>query len=125
MKGIYQIKRTQEPEYKYSAFKKYCNKLIGLLKINRQSHYQNYFNENNKNSRTLWQEINKIIYSGKTHKTNSPSSISVDNGYKYHKWQSTLISILLESKNLQKGIPPTKTHFSDFSKDTNQSSLFI
>ena len=35
----------QEPEYKYSAFKKYHNKLIGILKISRQSHYQNYFKE--------------------------------------------------------------------------------
>ena len=44
-----------------------------------QSHYQNYFNGNNKNSRALWQEINEIIYSEKTHKTNSPSPIFLGN----------------------------------------------
>ena len=44
-----------------------------------QSHYQNYFNGNNKNPRALWQEINEIIYSEKTQKTNSPSPIFVDN----------------------------------------------
>ena len=59
--------------------KKYRNKLIGVLKISRQSLYQNYFNENKKNSIALWQGINQMIYSKKAHKTNSPSSLSVDN----------------------------------------------
>ena len=44
-----------------------------------QSHYQNYFNESKKNSRALWQGINEIIYSKKAHKTDSPSSLLVDN----------------------------------------------
>ena len=59
--------------------KKYRNKLIGLLKISSQSHYQNYFNENKKKLRALWQGINEIIYSKEAHETNSPSSLLVDN----------------------------------------------
>ena len=57
----------------------YRNKLIGLLKISRQSQYQNYFNENKKTSGALWQGNNEIIYSKKAHKTNSPSSLLVGN----------------------------------------------
>ena len=41
-------KIPQEREYKYSAFEKYRNKRTGLFKISRQSHFQNYFNENKK-----------------------------------------------------------------------------
>ena len=78
-KKFIRSKIPQERESKYSAFKKYRNKLIGLLKISRQSHYQNYFNENKKNSRALWQGINEIINSKKADKTNSPSSLLVHN----------------------------------------------
>ena len=41
--------------------------------------YQNYFNENKKNSGALWQGINEIIYFKKAHKTISPSSLLVGN----------------------------------------------
>ena len=78
-KEFFRPKVPQELECKYSAFTKYRNKLIGLLKINMQSHYQNYFSESKKNSRALWQGINEIIYSKKAHKTDSPSSLLVDN----------------------------------------------
>ena len=41
--------------------------------------YQNYFNENKKNSGALWRGINEIIYFKKAHKTISPSSLLVGN----------------------------------------------
>ena len=69
-KEFIRSKIPQERECKYSAFKKYRNKIIGLLKISRQSYYKNYFKENKKNSRTLWQGINEIAHSKKIHKTN-------------------------------------------------------
>ena len=59
----------QERGCKYSNFKKYRNKLIEILKISKQSYYQNYFNKDKQNSRALWQGINEIIYSEKAHKT--------------------------------------------------------
>ena len=107
--------------------KKYCKKLIGLLKI-RQSHHQNYFNEDKKNSRALWQGINKIIYSKTAHKTKTPSSLLVDNE------TITNIPQITEhfnqyftstGKNLQKRVPPTRRHFSDYLKDPNQNNFFI
>ena len=47
-KEFIRSKIRQECEYKYSAFKKYRNKITGLLKISRQSYYENSFNENKK-----------------------------------------------------------------------------
>ena len=104
----------QECQYKYSAFKKYHQKLIGLLKIIRQSHYQNCFNENKKNSRALWPGINEVIYSKKAHKTNRPSSLLV-----YNKTVTNIQQMAEDfnqyftsiGKNLQKSILPTKRHF--------------
>ena len=58
-KEFIRSKIPQEREYKWSAFNKYRNKLIGLLKISRQPHYQNYFNGSKKNSRALWQALHK------------------------------------------------------------------
>ena len=52
-KEFIRSKIPQECEHKYSAFKKYRNKLIGLLKISRQSHYQHYFNENEKKFKSI------------------------------------------------------------------------
>ena len=69
-KEFIRSKIPQERECKYSAFKRYPNKSIGLLKISRQSYYKNYFKENKKNSRSLWQGINEIVHSKKTQKTN-------------------------------------------------------
>ena len=109
--------------------KKYRNKLIGILKISRQSLNQNYFNENNKNSRASWQGISEIIYSKikKAHKTNSPSSLLVDNETIANIPQMTEHFnqyFTSTGKNLQKSIPPTKRHFSDYLKNPNQNFLF-
>ena len=69
-----------------------------------------------KNSRALWQGINEIIYSKKAHKTNSPSSLLVDNeilsnlpqmAEHFNQYFNSI------GKNLQKSIPTTKRHFSD------------
>ena len=49
-----------------AAFKKYQNKIPDLLRISRQSHYQEYFSDNKKNAKALWQEIHEIIYSKKS-----------------------------------------------------------
>ena len=90
--------------------------------------YQNYFNENKKNSGALWQGINEIIYFKKAHKTISPSSLLVGNETITNITQMTehfnqyFTSI---GKTLhQKSIPATKRHFSEYLKDPNQNSFF-
>ena len=76
----------------------------------------------------MWQGINEIIYSKKAHKTKSPSSLLVNNEtitnipQMAEHFNQYFTSI---GKNLQKSIPPTKRHFSDYLKDPEQSSFFI
>ena len=82
----------------------------------------------NKNSRALLQGIIEIIYSKKANKTNSPSSLIVYNEtitnipQMAEHFNQYFTSI---GKNLQKNIPPSKRHFSDYLKDPKQSSFSI
>ena len=53
-------------------------KIIDLLRVNRKRCYQKYFEENKKSSRALWQGIHDIVYSKKSKKNNTPSSLLID-----------------------------------------------
>ena len=63
---------------KQILYKRYHNKILDLLKITKEAYYKKFFQENRKNSWTLWSGISEIIYSKKSSKTTLPSSISVE-----------------------------------------------
>ena len=52
-KQFIKSKNNQTRKIKPATFKNYQKKLTVLLRISRQSHYQQYFNDNKKNSKTL------------------------------------------------------------------------
>ena len=60
-------------QIKEKSFKKYRNKIVDLIKINRKSQYQKFFVENKRNSKAIWQGIHDIIYSKKSNRINTPS----------------------------------------------------
>ena len=70
----------------------------------------------------------KLCILKKAHKTNSPSSLLVDNEtitnipQMAEHFNQYFTSI---GKTLQKSIPPTKRQFSDYLKDSNQNRFFI
>ena len=68
-------KNIQLCQIKKPSFKKYHNKIGDLIKINRKSHCQKFFEENNRNSKAISQEIHNIIYSKKGNRINTPSSL--------------------------------------------------
>ena len=53
-------KNIQLCQIKENSFKKCCNKVVDLIKINRKSHYQKFFEGNKRNSKAIWQEIYNI-----------------------------------------------------------------
>ena len=53
IKQFIKSKNNQTHKIKPAAFKNYQKKLTVLLQISRQSHYQQYFNNKKKNSKTL------------------------------------------------------------------------
>ena len=48
------------------------------MKTSKQAHYYKYFEENKKNCRALWIEINKIVYSKIKKKKKFPSFLNQD-----------------------------------------------
>ena len=65
-------------QIKEKSFKKYCNKIVDLIKINRKSHYQKFFEKNKINSKAIWQGIHNITYSKKGNRINTPSSLLIE-----------------------------------------------
>ena len=55
-------KNSQTKQLKLSLYKKYINIIIDLLKKSKESHHKNYFEDNKRNCKAVWNEINEIIY---------------------------------------------------------------
>ena len=98
------------------------------MRVNRKRHYQKYFEENKKNSRALWQGIHDIVYSKKSKKNNTPSSLLIDGK------TITNPKDIAESFNnfftcigakLQSNIPSTRRHYFDYLKHPNPETFFI
>ena len=51
------IKSKQQNLSNHNSYKMYMNKINRLLKISKQTYYQNYFEQNKKNSKRIQQGI--------------------------------------------------------------------
>ena len=58
-------KNKQQKLIKYESYKKYMNKTIELTRQCKQTYYQRYFEQNRKDSKTIWRGIHEIISSRK------------------------------------------------------------
>ena len=127
-KEMIRAKNHQIKKRKHEIYKTYRNKIVDLLRVNRKRHYQKYFEENKKSSRALWQGIHDIVYSKKSKKNNTPSSLLIDGK------TITNPKDMAESFNnfftsigakLQSNIPPTRRHYFDYLKHPNPETFFI
>ena len=64
---------------KHEFFKKYRNQIINLLTVSKQTHYNEYFEENKNNCRAIWIGINEVIYPKSKKELNSRTSL-IDEG---------------------------------------------
>ena len=121
-------KNMQLRQIKEKSFKKYRNKIVDLIEINTKSHYQKFFEENKRNSKAIWQGIHNIIYSKKSNRINTPSSLliegntitdSQDISEHFNKFFTSI------GQDLQKNIAPTNKHFSDYLKAPNTDIFYI
>ena len=67
-KQMIKTKSKQQKLSRHNSYKKYRNKIAQLLRISKQTYYQNCFDKNKKNSKRIWQGIHKIISSRKSKK---------------------------------------------------------
>ena len=59
-------KSKQQKLVKHESYKKHRNKIIERIRQSEQTYYQRYFEQNKKDSKTIWQGIHEIISSRKT-----------------------------------------------------------
>ena len=71
-------KKSRKKIQKRETYRKYRNKIVDLLKVSKQTHYQKYFEDNKKSYKALWDGIHQIIYSKKKKDNISPSSLLVN-----------------------------------------------
>ena len=121
-------KNKQQKLIKHKSYKKYRNKTIELIRQSKQPYYQYHFEQNKKDSKTIWQGINEIISSRKNKKGGNISAIIADD--------STITDPIEIAENFnnfftsvgtnpQKRIPPTKKTFTDYLKKPNSENFII
>ena len=113
---------------KHEIHKTYRNKTVDLLRVTRKRHYQKYFEENKKSSRALWQGIHDIVYSKKSKKNNTASSLLIDGKTitnskdMAESFNNFFTSIRVK---LQSNISFTRRHYFDYLKHPNPKTFFI
>ena len=96
--------------------KKCRNKIIELIRQSKQTYFQHYFEQNKKDSKTIWQGIHETISSRKNKNSSNVSVIISDDNTITdpieiaQNFNNFFTSI---GTNLQKKISPTKKSFTD------------
>ena len=121
-------KNDQIKKRKHEIYKTYRNRIVDLLRVSRKCHYQKYFEENKENFRAIWQGIHDIVYSRKSKKNNTPSSLLIDGKTIANpkdiaeNFNNFFTSIRTK---LQNNIPPTRRQYFDYLKHPNPKTFFI
>ena len=71
-------KNKRQKSIKHESYKKYRNKIIELIRQSKQTFYQHHFEQNKKDSKTIWQSIHEIISSTKNKKGGDVTAIIAD-----------------------------------------------
>ena len=112
-------KNKQQKLIKHESYKKCRNKIIELIRQSKQTYYQRYFEQNKKDSKTIWQVIHEIICSrknkndGNIYAIISDDNIITDPIEIAQNFNNFFTSIGI---NLQKEIPPTRKNFTGYLK---------
>ena len=118
-KQMIKVKNKQQKLIKHESCTKCRNKIIEIIRQSKQTYYQRYFEQNKKDSKTIWQGIHEIISSRKNKNGSNVSAIISDGNTITdpieipQNFNNFLTSI---GKNLQKKIPPTKKDVTDYLK---------
>ena len=64
-KQMIKAKKKQHNLIKHESYKKCRNKIIELIRQSKQTYYQHHFQQNKKDSKTIWQGLHEIISSRK------------------------------------------------------------
>ena len=127
-KQMIKAKNKRQKLIKHESYKKYRNKIIELIRQSKQTFYLHHFEQNKKDSKTIWQGIHEIISSTKNKKGGYVTAIIADDNTITdpieiaENFNNFFTSI---GTNLQKKIPPTKKNFTDYLKKPNSENFTI
>ena len=126
LKMFHREKRVQRTAI-YNQHKFFRNKLVDLIRQSKSNHYINFFDENLKNSKKIWNEINELI---STKKMSNFANISLDVGGELTSNQEiiaesfnkyfTQIAVKIKSK-----LPPTNKSFRNYLDTPTRKSFFF
>ncbi len=111
----------------HSEYKTLRNRIVSLIKANKNEHYRRFFAENSKDIRKTWKGIKSIININSLNKV-QPSSMIIDkeinsnpmsiaNGF--NDYFSSI------AKDLQQNIKTTGSNFTDYLKNPSENSFFF
>ena len=114
-------KNKQQKLIKHESYKKYRNKIIELIRQSKQTCYPRYFEQNKKDSKTIWQGIHEINGSNVSAIISDDNTITnpIEIAQNFNNFFTSI------GTNLQKKIPPTKKKFTDYLKKPNSENLII
>ena len=98
-----------------------------VIRQSKQTYYQHHFEQNKKDSKTVWQGIHEIISSTKNNKGSNVSAIIADDNTITDPTEIENFNNLftLIGANLQKKIPPSKKTFTDYLKNPDSENFII
>ena len=103
-KQMIKAKNKQHKLIKHESYKKYRNKIIELIRQSKQTYYPRYFEQNKKDSKTIWQGIHEINGSNVSAIISDDNTITnpIEIAQNFNNFFTSI------GTNFQKKIPPTK-----------------
>ena len=119
--------KNNKDRFWYLKYRAYKNRLEYLIKISKQKFYKNYFENNLKNSKKVWNAVNEIIHKGKKQQSteiflNEDGKIITDQNKVANIFNNFYANV---AENLVKKLPKPTTKFQDYLKNPNKSCMTL
>ena len=122
--------KCKNPDLKnnlHFQFKQHRNQIVHLLRVSKNNHYKNFFNDNIKNSKQTWKGIREIIQNNKVDKSNNISlnindTLVSDPNIVTNSFNDFFTSIANKIRNK---ITPSRKNFKQYLKNSPNNSFFF
>ena len=126
-KQSYRCKKEPRKTELFNKFKHYRNQIINLTRICKEQYFKEFFANNKKNSKKIWDGIRTILNTKKQKSfkqiTLSINKIKVTNELEITDYFNSFFTSI--DNNLVDKIPPTQKSFSSYLFNKNENSFFL
>ena len=127
LKKFIKAKTEIAKEDLHTKYKFYRNTVVYLIRNSKNDYFKNYFFENSKNSKKIWQGINEYIKNKKSKNTNNITLNLNGNNITDHENIANIFNNFFTSiaDNIRKSIPQAFTDFKKYLKNPLPNSFFF